>query len=181
MGYSVSWLAIRGKDPSEVRDELGVSGTGEHEDVPESPLLGADLPGGWYLLFANRCDYADNAPLAKLSRRGELVTCAVEEHVMYSSAAGWRDGSPLWSIVHDCQQGAEHHDAQGELPPPFASIRDRLMAEQADRADADYVFDVPVEVAKALTGFRHDEDIAGAPAEPFERLVARRKWWQVWK
>jgi hypothetical protein len=34
MGYSQSWLAIRGKSAAAVRDELGVRGTGIHFDIP---------------------------------------------------------------------------------------------------------------------------------------------------
>jgi hypothetical protein len=66
----------------------------------------------------------------------------------------------------------------------FASVRDRLSAEQVGRQDADYIFDVPIEVAKAPTGFRHNEDISGAPDEPYEELERRgrgRKWWDIWR
>jgi hypothetical protein len=203
MGYSISWLAIRGEDVTTVHLQLGVSGTGEYEEVPESPLLGAKLPEGWYLVFANQCDYADNAPLASLSRIGELITCSVEEHCMCSSASGWNNGVPAWSVVHDSQQGLQHLDAQGDLPPVFSAVRDRLSTAQAQRGDADYIFDVPVEVAKAITGFRHDDceptvrferllgpsqtNFPGVPkteCDPKERIEPRsapRKWWQIWR
>ncbi len=203
MGYSISWLAIRGEDVNTVHSQLGVSGSGEYEEVPESPLLGAELPGGWYLVFANRCDYPDDAPLASLSRNGELITCSVEEHVMCSSASGWSNGVPAWSVVHDSQRGLQHLDAQGDLPPVFAAVRDRLSASQSQRGDADYIFDVPVEVAKAITGFRHDDceptyqfekllgsgepDFPRVPRtecelkERIERVSAPKKWWQIWR
>jgi hypothetical protein len=206
MGFSVSWLAIRGKDADTVQRELALAGTGEYEEVPESPLLGANLAEGWYLVFANRCDYADNAPLERLSRGDLLVTCAVEEHAMISHASGWSDGRSEWSVLHDSQQGLEHLDAQGDLPPAFAAIRDRLSEEQAEQGEADYLFDVPIEVARAITGFRHDQS---EPTRRFERLsdtapadesdflefviaekklsispvqnIAPRKWWQIWR
>ncbi len=184
MGFSLSWLAIRGKDVATVRSELGVRGTGRHEEVPESPLLGADLPTGWYLVLANRCDLEETQPLAELSSGGEVVTCFVEEHVMYSRASGWKDGRRVWSITHDLQRGYGHLETDGDLPPVFAPIRDRLTAEQLGQDHADYIFDVPVEVAQVLTGFRHDEDIPGGPDEPYERLEKRgreKKWWEVWR
>ena len=181
MGYSLSWLAVRGKDAATVRNALGLRDTGEREEIPDSPLLGADLPGGWYLVFANRCDFADSAPLAKLSSAADVVTCSVEEHVMYSSAASWNNGRQVWSVIHDAQQGAGHLDAVGELPPGFGPIRDRLWEEQAARGDADYLFDIPVELAKALIGFRHDQDTPGTPPAPFTRLASAKKWWQIWK
>lgn len=178
MGFSISWLAIRGRTPVEVRDELAIRSTGEYDAFPDSFLCGADLSFGWYLLFGNRCDFADSQPLEKLSRSGEVVTCHVEEHVMVSGASGWMDGKMIWSITHDSNTGIEHLDAQGELPYSFESIRDQLLAEQLANNDADYLFDIPVEVAKTLTGFRHDEDFPNGPDEPFERLEFEKKWWQ---
>jgi hypothetical protein len=49
MGFSVSWLAVRGKPSTAVLSELGLRGTGEYEEVPDSPhFWGANLPDGWY-------------------------------------------------------------------------------------------------------------------------------------
>ena len=183
MGYSVSWLAVRGKDAHLVREQLGLQQTGQREEVPESPVLGADLPTGWYLVLANGWDYAENAGLDRLSVDCEVVACSVEEHVMVSAASGWKHGRNTWTITHDSQRGREDLEVEGEPPSVFPAIRGRLMAEQAERGDADYVFDIPVEVAKSLTGFRHDEDIEHAAAKPFEVLAAvkTKRWWQIWK
>lgn len=183
MGYSVSWLAVRGKDANLVRQQLGLQQTGQREEIPESPVLGSDLPTGWYLVFANRCDYAENAGLDRLSVDCEVVACSVEEHVMVSAASGWKDGRNTWAITHDSQRGPEDLEVEGEPPSVFSAIRERLNAQQAERGDADYIFDIPVEVAESLTGFRHDEDIEHAAAEPFEVLAAAKtkRWWQIWK
>jgi hypothetical protein len=35
---------------------------------------------------------------------------------------------------------------------------------------ADYLFDVPAELSKSLTGFRHDEDIEGMEGDAFTVL-----------
>jgi hypothetical protein len=80
-------------------------------------------------------------------------------------------------------RGSESLEVEGEPPPVFSAIRERLTGEQAKRGDADYIFEIPVEVAKSLTGFQHDEDIENAAAEPFEVLVAAKtkRWWQIWK
>jgi hypothetical protein len=90
----------------------------------------------------------------------------------------------VWSITHDLQRGIGHLEAEGALPDAFGPIRDRLSAKQVGQGDADYIFDVPVEVANALTGFRYNEIILGAPGEPYEELAKRgreTKWWQVWR
>jgi hypothetical protein len=113
--------------------------------------------------------FEDEDLLARLSSNCEAVTCFVEEHVMFSAVYGWRAGQQQWSIVHESERSIEHLAASGELPAEFAAIRDRLAAEQqragGKDAEVDFMFAVPVEVAKALTGFSHDQDVDGAAFE----------------
>src|SRR5205814_5468844 len=134
MGYSLSWLAVRGKSPQVVRDELGFRPTGEREEFPESKLSAVEMPNGWYLIVSQRSELvASDAAMQRLSSSGgELVTCFVEEHVMFSSATGWKDGSKSWSIIHDAQRGIEHLETAGELPASYGSIRDRLFTKQKE-------------------------------------------------
>jgi hypothetical protein len=69
------------------------------------------------------------------------------------------------------------------------AIRDRLFSEQAaaggKEPDVDHTFDIPVELALSLTGYRHDhDDIPGMSEDPFEVLVSirpaqkKRSWWR---
>ena len=96
---------------------------------------------------------------------------------MYSSAGAWDDGRRLWKIEHDAQQGIEHLAIQGEVPASLAPIGERLGAKlQAVAGEAtgiDFVFDIPLEVAAALTGYRHDVNAPGADDDGFEVLVTR--------
>lgn len=179
MGYAVSWIAIRGGPAADVLGALGLRTTGAREEVAESPIVAASLPDGWHVVLDNTRTFAfesDKRLPARLTAGVEAVTCAVEEHVGVSVAAGWRDGKRIWRVEHDAGKGLGHLAAEGELPPTFASIRERLTGEQA-RADAggesvDHVFDIPVELARALTGFAHDRDLPGAGGgqERFEVL-----------
>lgn len=178
MGYAVSWLAVRGPPASAVHDVLGVQGTSRFEELPELPIVGTVLPGGWVLVVVDgRGEAALElvAPEVVARLPGEVVVCHVQEHAMYSVAEGWRDGSQRWSIVHDSAQAIDHLDATGDLPAVYADIRRRqLTAQAADggaSAGVDHVFDVPVEVARALTAFRHDEDPPGVDAPAFEELI----------
>ena len=192
MGFSLSWAAVRGGTPQSVQAVLGLQGTGAHEESPESPITGAELPGGWYMVASNRdgLRLTEDAVLGRLSGVGEVVTCFVEEHVMCSMAAGWRDGRRVWSVRHDAQSDPEHLEVEGDLPAAFVAIRDRLRAEQAAdggrEADVDHLFDIPVELARSMTGYRHDEDVPGMPAAAFEVLVhaasphGKRPWWKKW-
>ena len=131
MGYSLSWLAIKGKSPAVVREALGLRPTGQRESIPESALSAAELPGGWYLIVSDHTPHvAPDTTLQTLSASCELVTCFVEEHVMCSAAAGWKDGRKLWSVTHDAQRGHDHLATEGDLPPDYAAIRERLLAQQ---------------------------------------------------
>ncbi len=177
MGFSQSWLAVKGKPAAAVLEALGLKGTGTREEIAESPIIGAELPGGWYLVVANRSGHRlmREPVVERLSAGCEVVTGDVEEHVMVSMAAGWKDGRRIWLVAHDAQRGIEHLKTQGELPTAFGGIRDEMRSQHqaagGRQADVDYIFDVPVELAKALTGYRHDEDIAGVGDRPFEVLV----------
>lgn len=91
---------------------------------------------------------------------------------MVSRASGWRDGQIIWSVTHDSQKGLLHLDVQGEPPPAFTAIRDRKFAEQAaGDSDCDYLFDIAVETARSVAGYRHDEDVPGLSGEVFEVLA----------
>jgi hypothetical protein len=48
-------------------------------------------------------------------------------------------------------------------------VRKRLTAEQ-HAAAVDCIFDIPAELAKALTGFRHDQDIPGMTGDLYQIL-----------
>ena len=189
MGFSLSWLAIKGASRETALFGLGLRGTAKFEELPESPLTGVLLPSGWYVVVSHRGEhptFMEDNTLARVSAATELVTCFVEVHVMCSHAAQWRGGRELWSLVHTADTGSiDHLEIKGEPPPFFASIRDRLRAKQQEaggkKAAVDYIFDIPVETAQQFTGYRHDRDIPGASETPFEVLettesTPKRSW-----
>ena len=191
MGFAISWFAVSGKEPQRVLDELSLSHTGDLEVFPESPLTCASLQGGWFLVFANSFDspLVSEQALNNLSAGCRVVSCQVEEHVMFSSATGYANGARTWHVEHDAQESIYHLVSNGDVPPAFNDIYASLKKEQdaagGTEADVDYIHDVPVTLAKAITSFRHDEDIQCADAEPFEvlqqdrRTTSTKPWWRV--
>jgi hypothetical protein len=175
MGWSLSWAALKGGSPQTACAALGLRATGKREEIPESKIVGVQLPTGWYVLQFDRSELKDRV-LSNLSRSGEVVCCFVEDHVMVSWASGWRDGNKVWSVVHDCEKGRFHLAIIGEAPPELKGIAERLTAEQraagGEKADVDYVYEVPAELAKELTGYRHDQDMPGLTGEVFQVLEA---------
>lgn len=170
MGYSLSWLAVKGKPAKAIRDELGLRPTGEREEFAESELSAIEMPNGWYVIVSDHTEQVvSNEAMQKLSSAGcELVTCFVEEHVMVSGATGWKEGRTEWSVIHDYQKGKRHLDVQGELPPEFPTIRNTWLAKT--ETEVDYIFEIPVETARSVVGYRHDTDISGTSGDVFEVL-----------
>jgi hypothetical protein len=169
----MSWLAVRGKHFASVLSELNLQPTGNYEEIPESPLTGMQL-GDWFLVVANDFGFIERVDLGRLSGTAEVVTCALEEHVMISAAASYRDGNFTWSIRHESERGISHLDASGSLPSNYHAIRERQLKKQSDadgeNSGVDYVIDVPLILAEESTGFRIEMYIGGDGNPMFERL-----------
>lgn len=161
MGFSISWIAIREKPQDFIHTELGLRPTGEREEIPESSCTATDLGNGWYVVFYNEgCQAVEDYARGMLEQDCEAVTCYVEEHVMCSGAAYWKAGQQVWSMAHAADDGMYHLREKGNLPDQYLAIRERLIQEQDEnggkKSKVDHIFDVPIELAKAITGFRHD-------------------------
>ncbi|UVC07287.1 hypothetical protein IHQ71_18975 [Rhizobium sp. TH2] len=135
--------------------------TNQLDEACEAPFSMADLPTGWIVLFSNDFDYASDDRLARLSGRCRVVGCQVEETIMYCRTVGYGSGKLIWSAAHDSSEGLLHLKTSGALPKQFKEIERRLLEEQeqsgSESSDTDYVFDIPIETAAMLTGYRHDQ------------------------
>src|SRR3954463_14226331 len=181
MGFSLGWLATRNIDPQILYEALQLRPTGIRNPALSSAAMAGALPSGWDLLLMNRTErLVTVAFLADVAKGGEAVGCFVEEHVMYSAAVGWRAGAKVWSVVHDSEKGTMHLDVAGDVPGPFAAIRMRCEAaqrsEDAREPEVDHLFDISVDLADAVTGFRHDRANMGLDLEVLE--AASRAWWR---
>ena len=154
MSASLSWFAVRGKTPEAVLQDFGLKNAGK--EYRDTPFCGGMLPSGWFLLIHGRHEFS-NDQVRRLSRGCEVVACFVEEHVMVSRAAGWRDGEPIWCVTHDSEQGDEHLEVKGVPPHGFFAIRDRLTTRQEEEEGADFIFNIPVDLAEEVTGYSHEE------------------------
>lgn len=190
MGFALTWVAVRGKPRNRVLADLGLQETGVWKELPESPITGAQLPGDWYAVIFNRdtASLFDGDSLQRVSTGAEVVVCMVEEHVKCSGASGWKNGREVWSVRRDAE--AVGVAATGKLPKQYAAIARELQARQdaaegegSEEHGVDFLFDIPIELAHALTGYRHDRDIPGLRGPQFEVLADRRKagkWFARW-
>ena len=96
---------------------------------------------------------------------------------MFSSASARKNGRQLWRAAHDGgRDGVLQLETSGGLPAKLASIQKDLFAKQEKEAaepddlKVDHVYGLPAEVAKELTGFRHDQVIPGIAGDIFAVL-----------
>ena len=163
MGFSISWCAVREESADQFVQKLGLFPTGETEEFPESLISTGKLDTGWRVIWHNKyaCPYLRPEDLANLSIDQEVLLCLVEEHVMASSSELWSGGKRKWWISHEGEKGPKGLSVDGGLPEAFPAIRkemeDLQLAEGGDSAGVDYIFEIPLKVAQALVGFKHDE------------------------
>jgi hypothetical protein len=209
MGINMSWILVDGMNQEARYEALDLAPIGERSawhDLGTSrvPLAGATLMSGWCAVFAKYALVMDatlgtNPPrLTRLPAKARGITCVVLEHAMISYASLWQGGRHTWHIGHDSSQGREHLEASGDLPPAFASLRDIARHKQRaqdehrdpDELGVDYVFDVPLDTAATITGYRY-----GRAVEPdffsnlrtlvpttgnvLTKLSQPPKWWQT--
>ena len=187
MGFRVILIAVTGKTVSAIHEDYSVAPTDKYEEIPESPVTGATLPSGAYLLYINDEIVPDEDVFAKLSRNGSLIACYANETVMSSLVSLWVNGIEQWSVFHDAEQGLRHLEASGDLPAQLIPIRDQSFAEQGEIGDTDYAFDIPIDLFAALGGIRYDHDIDGAGPEPWQVLTRinnksaprKKRWWSL--
>ena len=186
MGYSISWIAFQTNDKHRALSLIGLVDTGEADEANEAPVSGATLPTGWYVVFFNDYSFTTPERLATFSADCAVVACQVEEHVMASGSFLYEEGRRVWSVTHESERGRYDLSVDGEPPDVFCSLRDSLFEEQdgagGEKADVDFVFDIPVQLAAELCGYKHDrwKFDWGEPA--FFRLEpAKRRSWLRWR
>jgi hypothetical protein len=160
LGFKISWIGFRGLSKEDALRSLNAVDTRERDEANEAPFSGAEIPGGWFVLFANDFSFASEDRLARLSENCEVVACQVHEGVMVAVSYGYERGQQKWAILHDAQQDLRHIEVTGTPPTAFAQVRERLLKEQ-DQHDGqepgvDFVFDVPLETATSVCPYKHD-------------------------
>lgn len=162
MGFSLSWVAVAPSVEKALVDRFGLTERDETAEFAEFDLNGARLPD-WYLLVADHSDaLVDEQLLKDLSKHGRVVAAMVEEHVMFSSAEEWSNGARVWRLSHMSDAGILHLDVEGALPEAYHAIHQKQFDEQekagGKKADVDHIIDIPLDLAAAVTGYRHDKD-----------------------
>ncbi|VXC73451.1 hypothetical protein [Sphingomonas sp. 8AM] len=177
MGYRISQLAAKA-DKAAVLSHLGLTDTGEIDEANEAPLSAAELPGGWTIVWANDCDWADASRLTGMTPRPAVATLMVHEGVM-AADLHVDDGAARWSLSY---RGDEEGELAGDWPASFAPIVAEAQARERDDegGEVDHLFDIPVAIMEAITGHRYDA-VSGATFTIVENAtpVTKRPWWNI--
>jgi len=207
MGFNMSWVFVHGIDQDALYEALDLAPTGgtpSRYDLGTSrvPLAGATVKSGWSAVFAKYALVMDlttgtnPSRLTRLSPKFRSIICVVLEHAMISYGSFWQGSQPIWKIRHDSRQGGEHLEAFGDLPPEFANFRDIAVDKQRSQRlepsewRVDYVFDVPLDTAATITGYRHNRRVERdfftnfQVLEPTNGIVLTKlsqppTWWQT--
>jgi hypothetical protein len=163
MGWMASWVAVQASKDA-ILQALGLNESDERV-LPGSrsyDLSCAVLPSGWCVIFAEDFDWASEERVLRLSRLGEAIGCQFEDKVdMTSVAFAARDGVALWRVFHE-NTSPYRLDVTGTPPKTLDAIKARLFREQeengGEESSVDFGHDVPLEVAKSICGYRHDDD-----------------------
>jgi len=174
MGFSITWCAFREEKTAELIESLRLKPTGERDDGADSPVVAGKLNTGWRILWCNKYGCSLLAPkvLTDLSRNAEILLCLVEEHVMASSAELWSEGKLKWRISHQGDHGPKGIKTVGHPPESYPAIREEMEKAQleagGDKAEVDYIFEIPLKVAQGMVGFKHDEPCPHLQGGTFE-------------
>jgi hypothetical protein len=209
VGFNMSWIFVDEINEDALYGALDLTATGvtpgEHDlGTSYVPLAGAALKSGWCAVFAQYALVMDatvgtNPPrLMRLPARSRCITCVILEHAMVSYASLWQEGRYVWQIRHDSSQGRGHLEVRGDLPSAFGDFRsiamDKQRAEEARRKSGewgvDYFFDVPLDTAATMTGYRHDRAVENDFFRNLQGLVPTKGnvltklseppgWWQT--
>lgn len=156
MGFNLAWLAVRGLAKDEILGALGLKDTGEVDSYLESNLAGGLLADDWYVVVDRTFGLYEEKWGELLSKRARVIAVAMGEGFMVSAAREWADGRELWFVERDGSNGGDVLETSGSLPYEYSAIRDRQMALQRGASGVDYLFDVPIDLAYQLAGFRPD-------------------------
>jgi hypothetical protein len=163
-----------------VLSHLQLVDTGEPDEWQQSPVFGASLPDGRYLLcFKDAFDPAvEVSRMKRLSDGCEALDCQVLEGVMVNCAFMYVNSTRVWEVLHDADEGVDHLVVDGTPPAALQQIHAGLQAAQDEQKQddgdwgIDHLFEVPIALADAICGYRYNRrSLASGKQTRFTRLA----------
>ncbi len=140
MGYQISWLAAK-TPKATLLDALRLTDTGVPDDANEAPFCVAELPAGWSIIWSNDMEWATCSLVGNLAASTAVVAFLVGEGIEVSAVTyAGPDGN--WHVGHGMEDDGK---LTGEWPAALAKVA--LAAKSP--------FDIPIDLAFALTGYEY--------------------------
>ncbi len=180
MGLAMSWMAVEGLAPAEVYDRLKLVPTGKVGFHLDSNVAATELPQGWVLVtFRGLLNpSALGQMLEWLPDNHRIIVCHIEEHVNFSAAAAWKNGTQLWSVEHEGDTEVLTLAVTGDPPEPYGALASEARQGQQVDPEVDHLFDVPLQLAGSITGHT-----TRSPINDFDLLAWQqptRRRWRLW-
>ncbi|KQO07980.1 hypothetical protein ASF09_08585 [Sphingomonas sp. Leaf242] len=156
MGFRVSWMAVSGVNSDALLAHFGFRDTGVLDAANESLFSIAELGTGWTVLWSNDEAFASDETAALLSQYGPVLAVCVNETCMHSTAVMFENKTSRWRLHHEGDKVLDHLVIEGNLPFQASAMIADFRAKQAHATDVDFMFDIPLEVARSICGFKHD-------------------------
>ncbi len=167
MGWMASWIAVQTTANAAVLDHLGLveTGAGVFPGSRVAPFSYREFPDNWLIIFSERFDWADEKRLLDISSFGLALACQFEDKVdMTCSLTAALSGARLWRVFHNSVDTISKLEVDGDPPSTWGPLRDAVVREQeqagGEGAGVDIIWEAPVRLAKAICGYRADEDEA---------------------
>lgn len=156
MGFRISWLATQQPLPT-VLAALQFKVTGEAGAYYDFSFSVGALANGWTIVWSEDEEYCSPSLGVALSAESAVLICWVNETVMNSSTRYFDRGRQLWHVWHEGHEDPSHIASEGSPPDTLASLISDARQAQSEDKEVDFLFDVPLNVAEQLCGFKHDD------------------------
>lgn len=179
LGFRICYLASKAS-PEELAESLNLAIGDPAPEMPDGEWWIAKLKrSGWTILWSEDEGFGERTveKTAELSREHPTYICEVNETVMWSSAAFWKDGQQIWKVTH-AGDGDDIFDLSetGALPDGYLDLKQRhTLVQQNDGEGVDHIFEVPLDLAALDFGFRHENYLEQNDVESFLTIIIPRR------
>lgn len=175
MGFKIGWVGIKAESPEQVLNFFDLKNTENKESYPDYNMATIRLQNGWFILHVNEflSPLLEDDTLSKLSEQGDVVSCQVHEGIMVSMVSCFSSGKKSFSSIHNPQLGNNHIEEHGDLPNIYNEVKAQAVIDQSTMENIDIYFQVPVDFAEKIVGFKHDENIANG--QFFNEVICQPK------
>jgi len=155
MGLKTTWVCVNGVGKAALLQSLGLVETGEEEGFLVAKIAVAELPDGWTILHYGKSWALKPDDASTLFSQGEVIWGMSSETVMFSEAHMLVDGREVWSVEHNCERGPDDLKVEGTPPGELEAVSTQIKLRQAESGwdDVDFVFETPMALTEALTGY----------------------------